>query len=161
MATTTTKLSITALATALGAVAVSFFQQNGFPATKTAWTVLAITLIGNLLVYLGKNLVFPSLSSTSFLGHVSVTDLISGLVLAIGSGIISFAAAAITATAIDWNLLLHTAAGVAGSYLAVKFGLGAPAPTTPVSATPTTTPAPVQQVQDSGDTPPVPPIKPE
>ena len=115
------KTFITGLLTALAAVIVSYFQTNGFPANLIGWEVLGITVFGNLIIYLGKNAVYPS---TSLLGNINLRDILSGLVLAIGNGIVAFAAAGITSTAIDWRLLLTTSLSVAGTYLMSKFGFG-------------------------------------
>ena len=115
------KVFITGLLTALSAVVVSYLQSNGFPTALVGWEILGITVVGNLIIYIGKNAISPS---TSTFLNVNVGDLISGAVLAIGSAITSFAAAAITATTLDWTLLLHTALSVAGAYLLTKFGFG-------------------------------------
>ena len=115
------KTFITGLLTALAAVLVSYFQANGLPASIVGWEVLAITVVGNIVIYLGKNAVFPS---TSLFGSIDVKDLLSGLVLALGSAMTSFAAAAITSTTIDWHLLLTTAGSISGTYLLSKFGFG-------------------------------------
>jgi len=116
------KVFITGLLTALAAVVVSYFQANGLPATITAWEVLAITVGGNLLVYLGKNLVLPSIS---VFGTIDMRDVLSGLILAVGSGLTSLAASTVTSTPISVSLILSTAGSVALAYLATKFGLGA------------------------------------
>ena len=121
------KVLITGLLTSLAAVLANYFQINHFPTSTVAWEILGITLIGNLLVYLAKNAIAPS---TSTFLNVNVGDLISGLVLVLGSALVSFGAAALTATAIDWILLWHTALSVGGAYLATKFGFGPPAPAT-------------------------------
>ena len=115
------KAFITGLLTALAAVIVSFFQTNGFPINVIGWEILAITILGNLIIYLGKNALFPS---TSLLGKWNSRDIMSGIVLAVGNGIVAFAAAGITDTAIDWKLLWATSLSVAGTYLMTKLGFG-------------------------------------
>lgn len=123
------KVFITGLLTALGAVVVTFIQANGLPATGVAWIVLLITILGNLLIYLGKNAIKPS---TSTFLNVNIGDMISGLILAIGSALVSFAAAAITSTSVDYALLWHTAVTVGVTYVMTKFGFG-PKATTPAT----------------------------
>jgi len=121
------KVLVTGLLTALAAVVVSYFQTNGFPATTVAWEFLSIVVVGNLLVYLAKNAIHPS---TSTFLNVNAGDLISGAVLTLGSALISFGASKVTATAVDWSLLWHTALSVGGTYFLTKFGFGKPTTTT-------------------------------
>jgi hypothetical protein len=121
------KVFITGLLTELAAVVVSYFQANGFPSTGTAWDILGITVVGNLLIYLGKNLVLPSIS---VFGTIDMRDVLSGLILALGSSFTSLAASAITSTPISWSLIGSTAGSVALAYLATKFGLGTKTTTT-------------------------------
>jgi hypothetical protein len=109
------------------ALVASTISTSGFPATAIGWEILGITVVGTILVYLGKNAIAPS---TSAIGTINVGDLISGAVVAIGSALSSWAAAAITATTLDWKALLIAAGTAGGTYLLSKFGFGNSATTT-------------------------------
>ena len=112
---------VTGLVTALGTVIFAFFQENGFPATTTAWEILGIIVVLNGVQYAIKNAIAPS---NSAYGTINLRDIISGLVLAVCNGLSVWAASAITSTTLDWKLLLSTAGGFAATYIATKFGFG-------------------------------------
>lgn len=115
------KTFIMGVLTAIAAVIGTYFQTNGFPSTTVGWEILGITIAGNVVIYVGKNAVLPSIS---LFGTIDTRDLLSGLVLAVGNSIVQFAASAITSTAVNWHLLLTTSASIAGTYLLSKFGFG-------------------------------------
>lgn len=98
--------------------ATTYTTTQGFPSSQTGWEVLGITILGTVLTYLAKNAAMPSYS---LFGTINLHDLLSGLVLAIGSGISSWAAHAITATTVDWHSLLSLMGSVAMGYLAKNF----------------------------------------
>lgn len=100
------------------AILSTAFTTTGIPQTNTAWIVLGITVVGTVLIYLAKNAIFPSVS---LFGTINLTDLFSGLILAVGSGLSSWAASAITSTKIDWHELLLLMGSVVTGYLAKNF----------------------------------------
>jgi len=104
------------------------FTTTGLPATVIGWEILSITTAGTLLVYLAKNFLFPSVS---LFGTIDLRDLLSGLIMAVGSALSSLAASDITGTKVDWIHLLSLSGSIAVGYLAKKFVSGlAPASTT-------------------------------
>lgn len=103
---------------AIVAILATTYTTTGIPTSTTGWEVLGITVVGTTLIYLAKNAVMPSLS---LFGTINLTDLLSGLVLAIGTGISNWAAAAITSTHVDWHQLASLCGSVAAGYLAKNF----------------------------------------
>lgn len=112
---------------AIVALLATTFTTTGLPTTATGWIVLAITAIGTTLIYLAKNWVFPS---TSTFGNISIGDLISGVLIAIGSGLSSWAASVITSTPVNWSSLGHLMIVVILGYFGKQFATaGTPATT--------------------------------
>ena len=83
------------------------------------YTYLGFYVVAYTIWYLGKNYVFPS---TSPLGSINIWDLLSGLILAVGAGLIALAGQWITVTIIDWHQIWVTVYTSSLAYLAVKFG---------------------------------------
>ena len=100
------------------ALLATTYTTTGIPSSATGWEILSITVVGTALIYLAKNAVMPSLS---LFGTINLRDLGSGLILAIGTGISNWAAAAITSTHVDWHSLLSLMGSVAAGYLAKNF----------------------------------------
>lgn len=102
-------------------ILASMIASGGLPTTSLGWIALGITLVGTMLVYVAKNAVFPSVS---VLGKVSLQDLLSGLIMAVASGLSSWAASALTSQPVDWNSLLTLMVSVVVGYLAKTFASG-------------------------------------
>jgi hypothetical protein len=117
---------ITVLATTL---------TTGIPSTLVAWELLGITTLGTVLTYVAKNAMFPS---TSILGTIDLKDLVSGLIMAIGSGLSSLAADKVTGSGADIKTIGSVMLTVAIGYLCKNFVSGTNAATgtaTPVNTT--------------------------
>jgi len=85
-----------------------FMAVVGFIATTLGdletfnFAYVAIATTGFTVIYLGKNWFLPSMSES---WKVDTIDMISGLMIAAGMAISSFAASIITTGAIDWRAL--------------------------------------------------------
>lgn len=66
------------------------------------WAYVLITTIGFTAVYIGKNYWKPS---TSDANNLNPGDLWSGILIAVGMGVSSFAASIITTGMVDWKAL--------------------------------------------------------
>lgn len=103
---------------AIVALLATAITTTGLPVTLIGWEILAITAAGTTIIYLAKNYVFPSIS---VLGTVDLRDLLSGGLIAVGSALSSFAASAITSTAINWNNVIHLVVITVIGYFAKQF----------------------------------------
>ena len=133
---------------ALIAVIATTFTTTGIPTTTSGWVILGITVFGTLLVYLAKNYFMPSTSATN---TIDLKDILSGLILAIGTALTSFTASLVTGTAISWTNVLHLVLTASGAYLATKFGFGKTEVTTAVA--PVITPIPPIPAQSAQSSP--------
>lgn len=105
------------LMTLVGVVVVAFNT------TPVVWTVLVITLIGTALVYFGKNaIVF--LKSTGPEGTLNWINILSALIIAIGSGIIQAVATIVTNGVISWTELGKVVLAVTFTYLSTTLFAG-------------------------------------
>ena len=80
------------------------------------WSIVIVTVIGTALVYIGKNAI-PSLQSTAPEGELNWVNILSALLIGIGTAITSGIASIAGAGHIEWTLLWHTVLGVVTSYL--------------------------------------------
>lgn len=103
---------------AIVALIASAISTNGFPVTGQGWEVLAITVVGTTLVYVAKNAVFPSVS---ILGTINIRDILSGLILAIGTGLSNWVATLVTGTVISWHAVLVLIGSVVTGYFVKNF----------------------------------------
>jgi len=62
---------------------------------------VGISTVAFTIIYIGKNYLFPSVSVVG----IDLQDFLSGLVLAVGMGISSFAGQILTVGSLDWNAL--------------------------------------------------------
>ena len=99
----------------------------GFVATTIAdlevinWAYVGIATLGFTVIYVAKNFFMPSDSDP---GTINWRDLVSGLIVAMGMAISSFAASIITLGFIDWKAL-----GLAVLYAVIGyFGKTIPSP---------------------------------
>lgn len=90
----------------------------GWPASALQYEILGITMAGSLLVYFGQSFI---LSATSAANSLNWLDMLKGALVAVGSALSSFAASAITATVIDWTVVLKLVASTFIMYLAKNF----------------------------------------
>lgn len=97
----------------LMAIVVSAFSQPPID-----WGTTTVMLIGTALVYIGKNIFLQSESPS---GWLDWRDLVSGLIIAIGTGLTSYVAQIVTETVINWTTVWHVALSVALTYLAGTF----------------------------------------
>lgn len=109
------------------ALLATTFTTTGLPTTPTGWIVLGITAAGTTIIYLAKNWVFPS---TSVLGNLNIWDFVSGIAIAIGSALSSWAASVVTSTPINWSDLGHLMIVVILGYFGKQFAT----PSTPAIA---------------------------
>ena len=77
------------------------------------WAYVLITTIGFTAIYFGKNYWMPS---TSEGGSVNGRDIWSGLLIAVGMAISSFAASIITTGMVDWKALIISTIGAVVGY---------------------------------------------
>lgn len=105
------------LTTLISIVVVAFSQ------TPIVWATLIITLIGTALVYFGKN-AFPVLQSDSPTGSISLRNIISALLIAIGSAVVESVALIAGNGVIDWVILGKVVAYTSGTYLVTTFFAG-------------------------------------
>lgn len=109
------KAFIKGLIMAIVAFFATVLTTTGFPKTKIGWSILAITLLGTVLLYIGKNWLFPS---TSKIGTLNARDWWSGLFMALSIAISNYAATLITQTSIEWvSLVEMMGVQAAGYYL--------------------------------------------
>lgn len=109
----TTQKFFKGLIMALIAVVINAFNQ-----TPIDYGVLIIMLIGTALLYTGKNLFIVSDSPS---GVINWKDILSGLIIAVGTGVIQYVAMIVTNTAIDWMIFGKVVASVSLTYLAGTF----------------------------------------
>lgn len=100
---------ITLLATAI--------TTTGLPKTTIEWEIMGITAGGTVLTYAAKNVIFPNYS---LFGTLNLADIASGLFMALGAGLSSWAATAVTSVAINWHDLLTLCTSILITYLAKK-----------------------------------------
>ena len=105
------------LIAALIAVIAAYVAQ----AETINYIYIAVYVVGYTAWYAAKNLVLPSVS---ILGTIDLRDILSGLILAIGSGIMTFSAQLIAATDFSWHGILNAVWVSVLAYLATKFGFG-------------------------------------
>jgi hypothetical protein len=105
----------------LVALIATTVSTSGLPSTQTGWLIFGITVLGTVLTYVAKNAAFPS---TSLFGNVDLKDVASGLILALGSALSSFAASTVTGTPVDWHSLTTLITTVVVGYFAKNFMAG-------------------------------------
>ena len=94
-----------------------------FQTTPIVWSMLVITLIGTALVYVGKNaLVF--LQSPSAPNTLSWQNIVSGVIVAIGSAFVEGVATLAGTGIIDWVTIGKVALSVTLTYLGATLFAG-------------------------------------
>ena len=112
------KASWKALIMTVVTLVASALSTNGFPSDSSGWIVLGVTVVGTVLVYLAKNATFPSIS---LFGTVDLRDVLSGLILAIGTGLSNWVGTLVAGTAISWHSLWILMGSVIVGYFAKSF----------------------------------------
>ena len=87
-----------------------------FSTTPIEWSIMIITLVGTALVYFGKN-AFVALKSRTKAGSLDLKNIISALLIAIGTGIIDAIGMIVIDGKIVWLLLGKIVLGVTFTYL--------------------------------------------
>jgi membrane protein implicated in regulation of membrane protease activity len=87
------------------------------------WSVVIVTIIGTILVYSGKNLFIKSDSSE---GTLNLKDLLSALLILIGTAIIDAVAQLVINDAINWGLMLKIVLSTIFTYLGTTIFTGQP-----------------------------------
>lgn len=98
-------------------------STSGFPATSAGWIILGVTTVGTTLVYIAKNWVFPSVS---IFGTIDLRDVLSGLILAVGTGVSDWVGTLIAGVPIDWHSLWVAVGGVVLGYVIKIFATPKP-----------------------------------
>jgi len=111
----TTQQFFKGLLMALVAVVVAAFST-----TPIDYVMLAVAGISTILVYTGKNLV-AVLNSDSPVGALSLINLVSGILIAIGTGIINSVAVYIIDGVIVWAVIWKLMLSVTFTYLGSTF----------------------------------------
>jgi len=81
------------------------------------WILLAITAVCTILTYVGKNLALVVLRSDSAPGALSAINIISGLLIALGTGLLEGVGMYLISGAIVWAVLLKVVANVTLTYV--------------------------------------------
>lgn len=91
-----------------------------FSTTPIDFLMMAIAAISAILVYTGKNLI-SVLASTSSAATLNWINVVSGLLIALGTAILNYVAQYLIEGAIDWTLLAKMVIGVTLTYLGSVF----------------------------------------
>lgn len=107
----TTQQFLKGLLMAIVGVVVAFFST-----TPIDFPLLIVTTVCAILTYAGKNLI-PWLHSDSEPGALSFINLVSSLLVALGSGILSYAGQFLINGVVEWSILLKVVLSVTFTYL--------------------------------------------
>jgi undecaprenyl pyrophosphate phosphatase UppP len=91
-----------------------------FSTTPIDFVMMAIAAISAILVYTGKNLI-AVLNSTSPATSLNWVNVVSGLLIALGTAILNYVAQYLIESTIDWTLLTKMVVGVTLTYLGSVF----------------------------------------
>ncbi len=95
----------------LMAIIVTYFSQS-----PVEWGTMTVVLIGTALVYTGKN-AFPSLQSDSPSGTLNWKNIVSAVIIAVGTGLVTYVGQIVAGDVIDWIMMLKVAGSVTLTYL--------------------------------------------
>jgi hypothetical protein len=107
----TTQQFMKGLLMALVAVIVTAFST-----TPINWILMAVTAICAILTYAGKNLI-PWLHSDSPVGALSLLNIVSGLLIALGTGLLDGVAVYLINGTIVWSVIWKLVLSVTFTYL--------------------------------------------
>jgi len=96
---------------------------TAFSTTPVDYAVLIITVISTILVYSGKNLIYIFDSETPA-GKLSWINLTSGVIVAIGTGLIQSMSMFILDGAIEWLVVGNVSLSILFTYLGTTFFSG-------------------------------------
>lgn len=102
----------------VGITTLAALLSEGFPKTTIGWQIVGITFAGTMLVYIAKNVLWPSQSKP---GDLDWRDVISGLIMAVGSALSNWGATAAVGEAINWGSLWTLVISVTVGYLVKTF----------------------------------------
>ena len=99
---------------------VCALMASGLPTTNLSWEISGLTLLGTLIGYFAQNVALPS--NISVLGTINVgATVFKGLLVALGGGLASLAAAGLTATSADWGVIGKLMLGLLVGYIGKQF----------------------------------------
>mgnify|MGYP006953625997 CR=1 FL=1 len=101
-------------------MAVMTVVVAAFATQPVDYLLLAVTAVSTILVYTGKNLI-TLLHSESPAGSLSLINLVSGLLVAVGTGILESAALYIIEGHIAWDIVWKVVVSAAFTYLGTTF----------------------------------------
>ena len=84
------------------ALIATMISDSGFPGSGNEWIVFGVTVGGVIITYVAKNFLMPSSSDGN---KINIMDIVSGLLLAIGTAITGFVANLATEDPMDWTAL--------------------------------------------------------
>ena len=107
----TTQQFLKGLLMALVGVAVSFFSSP-----QVDYLLMALTALCTVLTYVGKNLV-SVLNSDSPVGSLSLVNILSALLITLGTGLLQAASMIIVDGVVVWDALLKTTGSIVLTYV--------------------------------------------
>jgi hypothetical protein len=107
----TTQQFLKGLLMALVAVVVTAFST-----TPIDWLLMAVTAVCAVLAYAGKNLI-PWLHSDSPVGALSLINIVSGLLVALGAGVLEATGLYLVEGVILWTVVWKVVLSVTFTYL--------------------------------------------
>jgi hypothetical protein len=93
---------------------------TGFAVQPINWPLIAITAVSTILVYTGKNFI-TLLHSDSPVGSLSWVNLVSGVLIAVGTGIVESVGLYLIEGAILWGVVWKVVASATFTYLGTTF----------------------------------------
>lgn len=93
------------------------------PENPHKWTIFWLTTVGTILVYLGQSILLPSNSTDN---AINLRDVLKGLILSVGNGIINYFATNSNDEKIDWNKLVMAMVVMFSGYLLKQWQTPAP-----------------------------------
>lgn len=111
----TTQQFFKGLLTALVSVLIT-----GLAVQPINWPLIVVTAVSTILVYAGKN-IFTLLHSDSPAGSLSWINLLSGVLIAVGTGILEMAGTYLVEGAILWGVVWKVVASATFTYLGTTF----------------------------------------
>ena len=103
--------------------------MTGFSQTPINIVLIVISGLAALLPYIGKNLI-PAFDSTSEPGQLNLINIVSVIILGVGTGLLDWLGQYITGDPILWPVLWRTVIYSTGTYFLATF-FSPPAATSP------------------------------
>jgi hypothetical protein len=89
--------------------------------TPIDWAFMGIAVVAALLPYLGKNFFLVFLTSQTGPEGVSWQNVVSGVIIAVGTGLTEYFGQIVINHAIVWPVLWHTVIGITLTYITTTF----------------------------------------